>query len=105
MQTDNSLRLPSADAVQNMDDVRDWMRKASGLLNSNQSDVYQDLIQAVDTQSDQSISGTKVFSGLTLGAEMDCNQKQMVSMVIENRTSDPSSPVEGQIWLRTDLLP
>jgi hypothetical protein len=24
-------------------------------------------------------------------------------LVIENRTSDPSSPVAGRIWLRTDL--
>jgi hypothetical protein len=24
-------------------------------------------------------------------------------LVIENRTSDPGSPVSGQIWLRTDL--
>jgi len=31
------------------------------------------------------------------------NQKQGVSLVIENRTSDPASPVNGQIWLRTDL--
>lgn len=104
MQTDNSLRLPAADSVQNMEDVRDWMRKASGLLNSNQSDVYNDLINAVDTQTSQTVNGTKVFNDLTLGANMDCNQKQMVSMVIENRTSDPVSPVEGQIWLRTDVL-
>lgn len=26
-----------------------------------------------------------------------------VGFVIENRTSDPVSPAEGQIWLRTDL--
>lgn len=25
------------------------------------------------------------------------------SLIIENRTSDPGSPVSGQIWLRTDL--
>ena len=24
-------------------------------------------------------------------------------LVIENRTSDPASPVSGQMWLRTDL--
>ena len=26
-----------------------------------------------------------------------------VSFVIENRTSDPTAPVAGQIWFRTDL--
>ena len=25
------------------------------------------------------------------------------TLIIENRTSDPASPVSGQIWLRTDL--
>lgn len=30
-------------------------------------------------------------------------QQEALELVIENRTSDPGSPVEGQIWLRTDL--
>lgn len=30
-------------------------------------------------------------------------QDKGLSFVIENRTSDPGSPVIGQIWLRTDL--
>jgi len=34
---------------------------------------------------------------------VDFNQKQAISLVIETRTSDPGSPVDGQIWLRTDL--
>lgn len=34
---------------------------------------------------------------------VDFNQKQALTLVIENRTDDPSSPVDGQIWLRTDL--
>lgn len=25
------------------------------------------------------------------------------ALVVENRTSDPASPVNGQLWLRTDL--
>lgn len=31
------------------------------------------------------------------------NQQQAIALVIENRTSDPGTPVDGQIWLRTDL--
>jgi hypothetical protein len=27
----------------------------------------------------------------------------VAGLVIENRTSDPASPVVGQMWLRTDL--
>lgn len=34
---------------------------------------------------------------------VDFNQKQAVSLVVENRTSDPDTPIDGQIWLRTDL--
>jgi len=34
---------------------------------------------------------------------IDFNKQQAVSLVIENRTDDPISPVDGQIWLRTDL--
>jgi len=34
---------------------------------------------------------------------VDFNQKQAITLVVENRTSDPGSPVNGQIWLRTDL--
>jgi len=34
---------------------------------------------------------------------VDFSQEQAVSLVIENRTSDPGSPVDGQVWLRTDL--
>ena len=36
-------------------------------------------------------------------ASVEFAQQQAVQFVIENRTSDPGSPVTGQIWLRTDL--
>lgn len=36
-------------------------------------------------------------------AAVDFDQQQATNFVIENRTSDPGSPVSGQIWLRTDL--
>lgn len=35
--------------------------------------------------------------------DIDFKGKQAISMVIENRTSDPASPVVGQIWIRTDI--
>lgn len=34
---------------------------------------------------------------------VEFNQEQAVQFVIEKRTSDPASPADGQIWLRTDL--
>lgn len=36
-------------------------------------------------------------------ASVAFNDQQATSFRIENRTSDPGSPTEGQIWLRTDL--
>ena len=36
-------------------------------------------------------------------ASLDFSQQQTLQFVLENRTSDPGSPVSGQIWLRTDL--
>ena len=36
-------------------------------------------------------------------ASVQFAQQQALQFVIENRTSDPGSPVTGQIWLRTDL--
>lgn len=36
-------------------------------------------------------------------ASVQFAQQQALQLVVENRTSDPSSPVAGQIWLRTDL--
>lgn len=36
-------------------------------------------------------------------ASVEFDQQQALQFVIENRTSDPVSPVPGQLWLRTDL--
>lgn len=34
---------------------------------------------------------------------VDFNKQQATALVIENRTDDPATPADGQIWLRTDL--
>lgn len=48
-----------------------------------------------------SASGTVMeFVPLT---SWDGNQQEALELAVENRTSDPGSPVSGQIWLRTDL--
>ena len=36
-------------------------------------------------------------------SDIDVQDKEMKNMRIENRTSDPSSPTIGRIWLRSDL--
>jgi len=37
-----------------------------------------------------------------IAAQNSLNVRRL-DFIIENRTSDPSDPVSGQIWLRTDL--
>lgn len=49
------------------------------------------------------ISGTKLNEFSNPDGSVEFNKQQAISLVIENRTDDPSSPVDGQIWLRTDL--
>jgi len=39
----------------------------------------------------------------TFTTSVQFSQVQALQFVIENRTSDPGSPVAGQLWLRTDL--
>jgi hypothetical protein len=34
---------------------------------------------------------------------LDIAQKQVKQFVVENRTDDPSSPVTGQLWFRTNV--
>jgi hypothetical protein len=67
-----------------------------------------DLQSALDAKADDSTLAATV-QGYTLDtfadpvAAVGFNGQQALAFVIENRTSDPGSPVTGQIWIRTDL--
>jgi len=37
-----------------------------------------------------------------LGENLDCNDKQLTNLIIENRTDDTGMTVTGQIWIRVD---
>ena len=82
--TDDSLFLPNPESIQTMNDVRDWMKRVSSMLSSNQQNVKSDLDNRMDGSSDQTVKGVKTFNSLKLGGSLNCNQKQLVSMVIEN---------------------
>ena len=73
--------------------------KAYGTNSSGTKGFYD----SVDLATNQILTGEKTLNNLKLGGNANCNQKQLVSAVVENRTSDPGSPVNGQIWIRTDL--
>ncbi len=38
-----------------------------------------------------------------LNTDLDFDQNEAKQLVIENRTSDPASPVAGQTWFRTNV--
>lgn len=40
---------------------------------------------------------------ITVDSIADLGRTDNSTLVIETRTDDPATPVEGQIWLRTDL--
>lgn len=49
------------------------------------------------------IGATKLSALADPDASIEFAKQQALQFVVENRTSDPASPVDGQIWLRTDL--
>jgi hypothetical protein len=58
---------------------------------------------SVDLATTQTMNGAKTMDALTLGGNLACNDKQMLNMIIENRTNDSGMTVTGQIWFRTDV--
>ncbi len=67
-------------------------------------DGLQDVGSSGQRINDLYAAGTlSADGGATFGADVDFNQHQGLEFVVENRTSDPGSPVTGQLWIRTDL--
>ena len=57
----------------------------------------------VKLTGDQTVEGTKTLNALKLGANMECNDKQALNFILENRTNDTGMTVTGQMWFRTDV--
>ena len=57
----------------------------------------------VNTIQSISTTASPTFGGMTVNGNVDFNENQALEMRFENRTSDPSGPSTGQVWLRTDL--
>lgn len=49
------------------------------------------------------IDTTKLSALADPDASVEFAKQQALRFVIENRTDDPGTPVDGQIWLRADL--
>lgn len=48
-------------------------------------------------------AGVKLNELQDPSGSVEFSQEQALQLVVELRTSDPSIPTDGQIWLRTDL--
>lgn len=79
---------------------------ANGSLSAEQA------LSSLSTGLVKVTTGTGALSTATAGsdylvtpltADLDFAQYEALQFVIENRTSDPVAPVNGQLWLRTDL--
>jgi len=56
------------------------------------------------TEQVQAMIDALKLNGLQVpDGSIEFNQQQALQFIIEKRTSDPASPADGQIWLRTDL--
>ena len=49
------------------------------------------------------VTARKLNSLAAPDGAVDFAGQQATGLCVENRTSDPSSPTVGQVWLRTDL--
>jgi len=64
--------------------------------------AHSELVGGAETTK-HSHAAPKLSDCAAPDAAVDFSQQQATSLVIENRTDDPVSPMDGQIWLRTDL--
>ena len=73
------------------------------------SSTTENKVPQWDSTSKKLKDGTAIGTGnselvqRTASGHIEFNQKQGLQFVLENRTSDPASPVTGQMWIRTDL--
>lgn len=48
-------------------------------------------------------AGVKLNELQNPDGSVEFNKQQTLQLAVENRTSEPDTPNDGQIWLRTDL--
>ena len=68
------------------------------------SSVGLSIVGNADIGGNATITGTLGVTGVvTLGSNMNFNDKQAVNFILENRTDDTGMTVTGQMWFRTDV--
>ena len=81
-----------------------------GIGSPNEAAVYNDHREAATLDHpDASVTTAKLATGAVTGVKIGQDGIDTVRadesspLVVEARTSDPSTPVDGRMWLRTDL--
>lgn len=105
--TNGVTKAPTHDAVFDVKATADAAQTAAEV----DADIltHKNISTAHHTKYTNANAVTAVKAGVKLNelqnptGSVEFNQQQALQLVIENRTSDPGSPVTGQIWLRTDL--
>ena len=74
--------------------IVDFEEESLPVINKEFREIRNELLWEKNSSGDIELKDANDF---------DFHQKEAKQFIIENRTSDPSSPVAGQIWFRTDL--
>lgn len=69
------------------------------LRGQNSSSVVRSLLK-INTSNVMEL-GDSASSGIKIMDSLDCNKQTVSNFVIEVLSSDPASPVNGQMWLRS----
>lgn len=72
------------------------------MAKANEQVAHSELVGGAETTK-HSHAAPKLNECIAPDGNVNFNQKQGVSFVVEVRSDDPVSPVNGQIWLRSDL--
>ncbi|MCD6531263.1 hypothetical protein J7K99_02325 [bacterium] len=93
-----SFRAIWADSAEHALSDNDWQYSSGSGVTGN---IYHTGNVGIGTSSPS--YKLDVSGSVRLNGTVDFNKNQAVNFRIENRTSEPSSPSVGQIWIRTDL--
>ena len=86
-----------------LNDIRNKATSIRYVTSAPDSDsIAEDELVIFDDGSEQKIF-FRTAKGAVKSLSPDIRAENDIEVVIENRTSDPSSPATGRIWLRTDL--
>ena len=93
-----AFRAIYADSAENAITDNDWQYSSGSGVSGN---IYHTGNVGIGTSSPS--YKLDVTGNVRLNGTVDFNKNQAVNFRLENRTSEPSSPAVGQIWIRTDL--